>query len=267
MNNINEQWLDMLKRIKTHGGVYDPRGMPTEELLGDRMCIDMRQPALTVKDRKLNYSFMAAEAYWICTGDNRVETIAPYNKRFETFSDNGVTFFGAYGPPVRIQMDGVIRELSKDEHSRRAVICTWKNNPPVTKDIPCNMTTQFLIRDHKLHVIQNIRSSDAWLGVPYDIFSFSMVATMICLELREFYPELELGMMCFFAGSRHLYHEHSDKVENLLKKEKPEVHQYLDMNISEFNSQSLFLEHLLLLRDKRFKELKYNFLAEMRDWV
>ena len=72
---------------------------------------------------------MAAEALWILSGDNKVETIAPYNKNIKQFSDDGIIFQGAYGPRIISQLDYVIESLRKDRESRQAVLTIWNPNP------------------------------------------------------------------------------------------------------------------------------------------
>jgi thymidylate synthase len=63
----------------------------------------------------------------------------------------------------------------------------------------------FKIRDDKLHLSVFMRSSDVWLGLPYDIFAFSMVAYLMVVELRSAYPKLAPGCLWITAASSHLY--------------------------------------------------------------
>lgn len=177
----------------------------------------MTQPVMCVKERKLGYKFMAAEAAWILSGDNRVKTIEPYSKQIKDFSDDGVLFFGSYGPKIRDQLRYVVAQLAKDPDTRQAVINIWRENPPITKDVPCTISVQFLIRDGKLHVIDTMRSSDLWLGWPYDIFNFSMLARAVILYLRNTTGRrYELGNLYLNAGSAHIYSHNYDDVHALL---------------------------------------------------
>ena len=108
VNTTNMNWQGLLNVVMTHGHETSPRGQKTKELLGVKTMIDMTQPVITISERKLGYRFMAAEAAWIMSGDNRVATISPYSKAISNFSDDGILFFGAYGPRIRDQLGHVL---------------------------------------------------------------------------------------------------------------------------------------------------------------
>jgi thymidylate synthase len=169
--------------------------------------MDMRYPVLRVPERKLNYQFMAAEALWILSGDNRVETIAPYNKRIADFSDDGTTFFGAYGPKIMEQIDYVVGKLVEDKDTRQAGLTIWRENPGQTKDVPCTVAIFFGIRNGTLNAHVFMRSSDVWLGIPYDVFNFSMLSHLVCGIMTQLHPNLPTvtpGMLYLTAASSHL---------------------------------------------------------------
>lgn len=202
--NINRAWIHELDRIIAFGQRVSPRSKETIEVLHSTIKIDMRYPVLTIPARKLGYHFLAGEAAWILSGDNLVSTIAPYSKTIANFSDDGVTFFGAYGPKVVDQLDYVVELLQRDRDTRQAVINIWRENPPfpTPRDVPCTLSCQFLVRDDRLNVFVTMRSSDIWLGVPYDLFNFTMLAAYVILESKL---DARLGHLYNTAGSRHLY--------------------------------------------------------------
>lgn len=213
------QWLQMLEKVMESQNVVNPRGKTCREVLNYKSVVDMQFPIVTVRQRKLGYKFMAAEAYWILTGDNRVETIKPYSKAIETFSDDGKTFFGAYGPKVVDQLLYVVETLAKDQDTRQAVMTIWRENPPASKDIPCTVAVQFIIRNRRLNCIDNMRSSDAWLGWPYDVFNFTMLSYYIILTLSiDFGIHLLPGLLYMNCGSQHVYSENYAGVEECLRR-------------------------------------------------
>lgn len=205
MLNADGAWNRLIRFIYDEGETVYPRGKETREVLGYQTVIDMQFPIVTNPVRKLGYKFQAAEAAWILSGNEDVASIKPFSRSIENFSDDGVTFFGAYGPKISAQLHYVRDCLIIDNDSRQAVINIWRENPPKTKDVPCTTTVQFLIRDGKLHCVDTMRSSDAWLGWPYDVFNFSMLSAALILMLRDYYPGLELGSLTLTAGSQHLY--------------------------------------------------------------
>lgn len=199
-------WLQTLAVLLTTGAVVAPREQITRELIGHQLVIDMASPVVAVKQRQLGYRFMCAEAAWILAGDNRLSTIEPYSKTIHKFSDDGVTFFGAYGPKIQAQLEATIFALINDGSTRQAVINLWHENPLASADLPCTLSYQFLIRRNQLHLIVTMRSNDVWLGLPYDIFSACMLASAVLLRLNDLTRRnLQLGCLYHTAGSRHLY--------------------------------------------------------------
>lgn len=222
-----DAWLEAVHDIVHHGLEVSPRGMPTKEIPQRTAYVEMVHPVMFFKPRKLNYKFMAAEAYWILSGDNRVETIAPYNKNISAFSDDGEVFAGAYGPPIENQLDYVVRTLVNDPDTRQAILTIWRQNPGPSKDIPCTVAADFKIRDGKLNAHVFMRSSDVWLGIPYDIFNFSMLAALVCGKVNEINhscgEQLELGTLFLTAASSHLYARNLDDAMACLVKDQPDA--------------------------------------------
>lgn len=130
-------WLSVIKDVMERGIESRPRDMRIRELLGYTSSLDMRYPVVSAVERKLQRKFLAGEAYWILTGDNRASTISPYNSAIAKFSDDGRYFSGAYGPQVVQQLPYVVDSLEKDHDSRQAVMTIWKPSPRPSKDIPC----------------------------------------------------------------------------------------------------------------------------------
>lgn len=261
VNTTNMNWLGLLDVISTHGSITSPRGKKTKELLGFKSMIDMNQPVITIKERSLGYKFMAAEAAWIMSGDNRVSTIAPFSKAISNFSDDGMLFFGAYGPRVRDQLGHVVQALCADHDSRQAVITIWRPNPRQSKDIPCTISCQFMIRENQLYCFMNMRSSDAWLGVPYDWFNFSMLSAGVCLLLRQKNVRVTLGALHFYAASQHLYEDNWAAVDKCMTGEI--LGDYEPLNLDEFNDYDHLVNHLWALA---YGTAKTGYLKELRAW-
>ena len=215
---VNDVWLQTLEQVVTHGRLTKPRGIPCYELNKTTVTL-MNYPCVTIKDRKLNYKFMAAEAHWILSGSNQTKDIVPFNKNIAKYSDDGITYFGAYGPKFIEQVGYVVDCLTKDPESRQAVINIWREKPRATKDVPCTLNVQFMIRDNKLECHVNMRSSDLWLGWPYDVFNFSCMAEYIMHYLRDVNyacPADDLGALYLHANSMHLYESDLEKAKALL---------------------------------------------------
>lgn len=203
-------WYSVMNRVRLSGHEVSPRGQNVLELNHYTSVIDMRYPVLRDPLRKLNYRFMAAEALWIIEGSDKLEDLIRYNPNMAAFSDDGVTLSGAYGPRIRDQIWYVVSKLTEDRDTRQATLSIWRPNPSSSKDIPCTVAIDFKIRDDKLNLHVFMRSSDIWLGLPYDVFSFSCVAYLVCSILSGVSP----GTLYLTAASSHLYEEHWDVMIN-----------------------------------------------------
>lgn len=212
--SFNSTWLVALAETMAAGSPVAPRGERTLETFSRTVRVNMRTPVLTIPERKLNYKFMAAEAHWILSGDNTVAGIAPYNSQLAKFSDDGETFFGAYGPRIASQLDYIVQALIQDNVTRRAHLNIWRENPPTTRDYPCTVGMTFGLRPHQhskeqlLNLQVFMRSSDLWLGLPYDVFNFSMLAHLVCCRLRDAGLDwVTPGELAVTAASSHLYEQ------------------------------------------------------------
>lgn len=219
-HSVSLAWPIVLGHTLYEGRRTSPRGMLTKEIPQDTISIDMRYPVLVIPERKLSTKFMAGEAHWILSGDNRVSTIAPYNPNISKFSDDGVVFYGAYGPRIKEQLDYVVNKLKEDRDTRQAFLTIWRPNPPKTKDVPCTIACGFMLRGDKLDCFVYMRSNDLWLGFPYDVFNFSMLAHLVCCRLNEGRTDgfIEPGVLHHTAASRHIYAEHFERAEEIVSK-------------------------------------------------
>ena len=216
MNQTVLEWKRQLDRILREGSEVSPRGMKVKEIINGGYAVPM--PAyLDLKDRKVNLSFMMAEAGWIIAGSNRLFDIEYFMKSYGNFSDDGVFMKGAYGPKIIDQLPYVTDTLVNDPDTRQAVLTIWRERPGPSKDIPCTVAMQFFIRDEKLHAVVTMRSQDIVLGFTYDVFTFSMVAKAVKNVLIDRKVYVELGTLYVNAGSLHLYERHFDDAKQWLE--------------------------------------------------
>jgi thymidylate synthase len=207
----DDAWLRALHMARQHGRGYQPRGLPTLELYNaSTVMVDMQYPVVQQRARKLSYSFMAAEALWITDGSDRLEHHHEIAKKLALYSDDGRTLNGAYGPRIMPQVPYVVDALVKDRDTRQAALTVWtpRRAGDVSKDVPCTVAMVFGIRDGQLHCHAFMRSSDVWMGLPYDIFSFSMVSALVACQVNALLhpkPHISLGRLTITAASSHLY--------------------------------------------------------------
>ena len=209
MNTATEAWRQALHNVWHEGVPAAPRGKKIREILGATTKVDLDCPVVTDELRKLNYRFMLVESAWILGGRNDVDYLARYNPRMREFSDDNHVLAGAYGPPFCYQLDYVARKMSEDRDTRQATLTLWNRTPKPSKDIPCTVALDFKIRQDRLYTQVFMRSSDVWLGLPYDIFAFSMMSYRVLERLHDFgVTDVDPGTLIITAASSHLYEEH-----------------------------------------------------------
>lgn len=215
MNLATVAWYQMLDRVLHEGTRETSRGLNHTEVLPHEVGVnqfvcDMKDPVIQDKNRKLNYHLMAREALWMMEGRNDV-----FDPRYDQFSDDGETLAGAYGPKIQNQLGYVLAQLTADHGTRQAVISLWEPNPPASKDIPCTTAMIFHIREGVLYMTAFMRSSDVWLGIPYDAFSFSLIGYQVMTRLRQLtmFEKLKLGFLSIIPASSHVYE--SDRPKTL----------------------------------------------------
>lgn len=218
-DSISQIYNELLWQLTRAPNVV-PRGMRSRELIGVQLRLtDARNNVLVHPVRDLNYRFMVVEWLWILTGQDGLAPLTRVNSQMARFSDDGETLAGAYGPRWYTQVLHALNLLRIDQDSRQAIVCFWKNygSPAMTsKDVPCTLSYQFLIRDKRLHALVNMRSSDTWFGIPYDVFNFTMLLNWACAELRVSFPSLKIGSLILTLGSSHLYDEHTQPALQIL---------------------------------------------------
>jgi thymidylate synthase len=131
------------------------------------------------------------ETLWYLSGSDSLDFIVWYVPLYRQFSDDKRTLYGAYGPRLRRmrgnidQLKSVIKLLKKKLPTRQAVIQLFNAEDVLKthKDIPCTCTIQFLVRGRRLHVFTNMRSNDAFLGLPHDVFAFTFLQELVARSI------------------------------------------------------------------------------------
>ncbi|MBT5320645.1 MAG: thymidylate synthase, partial [Chloroflexi bacterium] len=157
------------------------------------------------------------ELCWYLSKSNDVDFISYYIRDYREDEEDGV-LFGAYGPRLfnwrgLDQVNTVTDILRGKRDSRQAVIQLFEPNDITAphKDVPCTCTLQFMNRQGRLDLITYMRSNDAFLGLPHDVFSFTMLQEIVARSLS-----VDLGTYKHIVGSFHLYDRHVPKAEEFL---------------------------------------------------
>lgn len=222
--NIETAFIGELREIVEHGEDIEVRGSTTREVRARLIEIDaIRERCLVLPHRNNNVFASIAESMWVLAGRDDLEYLSAYLPRAKDFSDDGLSWRGAYGPRLRNwngvdQLAEVIGILRGDPNSRRAVAMLFDPDRDFVRseDIPCNNWLHFLVRDGLLDLNVVARSTDIWWGFSgINAFEWSLL-----LEFMSHWLHLAPGRLTFFTSSLHLYERHTVRAALLLAEPK-----------------------------------------------
>lgn len=234
--NLNELWYDTLINVYHHGDDLDSRVGKTKEIIAFQAALTqpLNNIILGYPNRRFSLSYACAEILWYLSFTDDIELIQAYAPSYSKYCENGKAY-GAYGkrlkenpgfvnedtvyfkPNGRNQIEALIQHLKETPNTRQAILSLWDSGDLIHailadhKDLPCTLTIKFFVRNDFLHCITDMRSNDAWLGLPYDIFCFTTLQRIIAEELG-----LQLGCYYHQAGSEHIYECNYKKVERVI---------------------------------------------------
>lgn len=224
---FSDLYIKLCKNVLTNGKTVSPRLMPTQEISGVTLKIlNPRTRILNKEVRNISLAFAIGEWLWCMSGREDLEMIKYYAPSYNKYSDDGLILNGAYGPRINRNLNKIIKLLQEDNNTRRAVIPIYseKDVGLNSNDIPCTLCLQFMIRDNKLDMYTIMRSNDIYLGLPYDIFNFTMWQEYIACLLN-----INIGTYTHIVNSMHFYEKDRAKIikaaeaKNILEYAMPEM--------------------------------------------
>jgi thymidylate synthase len=203
---LDDLMRDVLESLQSSGEPTYPSQGPCKELRG--VMLELTNPRARIsrtETRGKPFSCLG-ELCWYLAGNNELDFIRYYIPKYEDSADGDVVK-GGYGPRLSRwkeidQLDNVIETLRTKRDSRQAVVQLFDASDLAEghKSVPCTCTLQFLLRSARLHMVTSMRSNDAYLGLPHDIFCFTMLQEIIARTLS-----VEVGVYKHAVGSLHLY--------------------------------------------------------------
>jgi thymidylate synthase len=175
-----------------------------------------------LRSRRVNPVFNYAEFLWYLSGSNDLDMIAYYAPRLRKLSTDGRTMTGtAYGPrlfapdPTGItQFDRVLNLVRAERDSKRSAMIIMRPDEladPGNPDVACTLAVQLMLRDGRLYMSTYMRGNDTKIGLPCDLFSFTMI--------QEFAARLlgvPVGTYTHHAGSMHINTLDLDQVHRMV---------------------------------------------------
>jgi thymidylate synthase len=221
------QYHDLLRLVLDHGQPRDDRtGTGTLSIFGAQARFDLREnfPLLTTK--KLHLKSIIHELLWFLRGDTNIRYLHEHGVRIwdEWANENG-DLGRVYGAQwrdwrgengVRVdQIDAVIAQINSNPQSRRLIVSAW--NPAEIDKMalpPCHVLFQFYVQDGELSCQLYQRSADLFLGVPFNIASYSLFTLMVAQVC-----DLKPGEFIHTFGDLHLYRNHLEQARAQLSRE------------------------------------------------
>ncbi len=216
---LDDLLRDLYTALMDNGVAVQATRGSNKELIGVQLQLDSARARLSRSETRGRPFSAIGEFLWYLTRDNRLDFISKYIPAYVSDSEDGLTVHGGYGPRIfgqrgHDQLENVIRQLKDSSTSRRAVIQIFdaEDNGKRFKEVPCTTTLQFILRNNKLHLIATMRSNDAYLGLPHDVFCFTMLQEVVARILA-----VDLGSYRHFVGSMHLYDKDTPGVARYLE--------------------------------------------------
>ena len=205
----------------------DRTGTGTRALFGRQIRFDLAAgfPLLTTK--KVHLKSVIHELLWFISGETNIKPLQEAGVRiWDEWADPETgelgPVYGAQwrrwqGPEGRVvdQLQGVIDQIRLNPDSRRLIISSW--NAAQVDDMalpPCHCLFQFQVMGDRLHCQLYQRSADIFLGVPFNIASYSLLTHMVAQVTG-----LQPGEFIHTFGDLHLYDNHVDQAKKQLARE------------------------------------------------
>ena len=220
-------YLDLMRHVLEHGAEKaDRTGTGTRSVFGWQMRFNLAEGFPLVTTKKLHLRSIIHELLWFLQGSTNVQYLR----------DNGVTIWdewandqGELGPvyghqwrywPTRDggsidQISEVIDRIRRDPDSRRLIVSAWNvADLPAMALAPCHAFFQFYVAGGALSCQMYQRSADIFLGVPFNIASYALLAHMVAQQC-----DLEVGDFVWTGGDCHLYSNHLEQARIQLSRE------------------------------------------------
>ncbi len=222
-----QEYLDLLRMVRVRGVKRGDRtGTGTLSLFGHQMRFDLARGFPLVTTKKLHVKSIIHELLWFLSGDTNIAYLKANGVSiWDAWADERGDLGPVYGAQWRSwpSADGSVIDqiaevelaLKTDPASRRHIVSAW--NPadlPRMALAPCHCLFQFYVAEGRLSCQLYQRSADVFLGVPFNIASYSLL-TMMMAQVTN----LEPGEFIHSFGDVHLYLNHIDQADEQLKRE------------------------------------------------
>ena len=246
-----QQYLDLMTRVMKEGTLKaDRTGTGTKSVFGHQMRFDLSEGFPCITTKKLHLKSIIHELLWFLKGDTNIKYLRENGVRiWDEWADKNGDLGHVYGYQWRSwpapdgkhvdQISEVVDTLKKNPDSRRIIVSAW--NVGEIKQMalpPCHAFFQFYVADGKLSCQLYQRSADIFLGVPFNIASYSLLTIMMAQVCN-----LQVGDFIHTLGDAHIYTNHFEQTNLQLSRDcrklptmkiNPDVRNIFDFTIEDF---------------------------------
>ncbi|HEX8524016.1 MAG TPA: thymidylate synthase, partial [Tepidisphaeraceae bacterium] len=222
-----QPYLDLVRQVLQDGEPRaDRTGVGTRSLFGNQMRFDLAEGFPLLTNRKIHTRSIIHELLWFIRGETNIRYLKEHNVSiWDEWADPNGELGPVYGKQWRSwatpdaktidQLQQVIDQIRRDPASRRLIVSAWNvADIPKMALAPCHVMFQFYVsRGQRLSCQLYQRSADLFLGVPFNIASYSILTHMIAQV-----TDLEPGEFVHTIGDAHLYESHLDQARELLSR-------------------------------------------------
>jgi thymidylate synthase len=223
----NSQYEDLLRHVLDTGTPKPDRtGTGARSVFGHQMRYDLSEGFPLVTTKRVHFRSIAYELLWFLRGDRNVSWLQEHGV---TIWDEWAAPDGDLGPVYGVQwrawptpdgrhidqISNVLDTLRTDPNSRRLLVSAWNvGEIPQMALPPCHTLFQFYVADGRLSCQLYQRSADLFLGVPFNIASYSLLTHLVAQQVG-----LDLGDFVWTGGDCHIYDNHVEQVREQLTRE------------------------------------------------
>ncbi|WP_150461793.1 thymidylate synthase [Nesterenkonia ebinurensis] len=227
MTSILTPYEDLLADVLETGAVKDDRtGTGTRSVFGRQIRYDLTESFPLITTKRVHFKSVALELLWFLRGDSNVRWLQERGVRiWNEWADENGDLGPVYGVQWRSwptpeggfidQITQLVDQLRANPDSRRHLVTAW--NPGQVAEMalpPCHILFQFYVAEGKLSCQLYQRSADMFLGVPFNIASYSLLTVMLAQQAG-----LEPGEFIWTGGDCHIYDNHVEQVREQLSRE------------------------------------------------
>ncbi len=220
-------YLDLMRHVLDRGTPKTDRtGTGTLSVFGHQIRFDLQEGFPLVTTKKLHLKSIILELLWFLKGDTNTRYL---NERgvsiWDEWADESGDLGPIYGRQWRSwstsdgqsvdQVGGLIDRIRTNPDSRRLIISAWNVGELAKMALPpCHVLFQFYVADGRLSCQLYQRSADVFLGVPFNIASYSLMTLMIAQVTG-----LKPGEFIHTFGDAHLYKNHVQQAQLQLSRD------------------------------------------------